>query len=50
MKVLITGANRGIGLAMAKQYADAGHEIMAICRESSDELEAVEARSLRVWI
>jgi NAD(P)-dependent dehydrogenase (short-subunit alcohol dehydrogenase family) len=24
---------------MAKQYADAGHEIMAICRESSDELE-----------
>ncbi len=39
MRVLITGANRGIGLAMAKQYADAGHEIMAICRESSDELE-----------
>lgn len=44
MKVLITGANRGIGLAMAKQYADAGHEIMAICRESSDELEAVASK------
>lgn len=39
MRVLITGANRGIGLAMAKQYSDAGHEVMAICRETCDELE-----------
>lgn len=41
MRVLITGANRGIGLAMAKQFASEGHEIMAICRESSDELAAL---------
>lgn len=39
MRVLITGANRGIGLAMAKQYANAGHEVMAICRETNEELE-----------
>ena len=38
---MITGANRGIGLAMAKQYAQAGHEVMAICRETSEELEAL---------
>ena len=41
MRVLITGANRGIGLAMAKQFASEGHEIMAICRETSDELAAL---------
>lgn len=41
MRVMITGANRGIGLAMAKQYAQAGHEVMAICRETSEELEAL---------
>ena len=42
MRVLITGANRGIGLAMAKQFASEGHEIMAICRETSDELAALD--------
>ncbi|MFT6152924.1 MAG: NAD(P)-dependent dehydrogenase (short-subunit alcohol dehydrogenase family) [Crocinitomicaceae bacterium] len=39
MRVLITGANRGIGLAMAKQYVNAGHDVMAICRETNDEIE-----------
>lgn len=39
MRVLITGANRGIGLAMAKQYVEAGHEVLAVCRETSDEIE-----------
>jgi NAD(P)-dependent dehydrogenase (short-subunit alcohol dehydrogenase family) len=41
MRVLITGANRGIGLAMAKQYVNAGHEVMAICRETNDEIEDI---------
>lgn len=41
MRILITGANRGIGLAMAKQFTEAGHEVIAVCRESSDELEAL---------
>jgi NAD(P)-dependent dehydrogenase (short-subunit alcohol dehydrogenase family) len=39
MRVLITGANRGIGLAMAKQYVNAGHDVMAVCRETNDEIE-----------
>jgi NAD(P)-dependent dehydrogenase (short-subunit alcohol dehydrogenase family) len=30
--VLITGANRGIGLALAQQYAAAGAEVIACCR------------------
>ena len=31
--VLITGANRGIGLQFARQYADAGWRVIATCRE-----------------
>ncbi|WP_283787530.1 SDR family oxidoreductase [Bermanella sp. WJH001] len=37
--VLITGANRGIGLSMAQQYVAQGCEVIAVCRESSDEIE-----------
>ena len=32
-KVLITGANRGIGLEMARQYAAAGWRVHACCRQ-----------------
>lgn len=34
--VLITGANRGIGLELAKRYAAAGHDVLACCREGAD--------------
>ena len=44
MRVLITGANRGIGLAMAKIYNEQGHEVIAVCRESNDEIEALAAQ------
>lgn len=37
--ILITGANRGIGLELAKLYSEQGHSITAVCRESNDELE-----------
>lgn len=37
--VLITGANRGIGLSLAKQYVEKEWEVIAVCRESSDEIE-----------
>lgn len=37
--VLITGANRGIGLSLAKIYVERGNEVIAVCRESSDEIE-----------
>lgn len=33
--VLITGANRGIGLAFATQYAEEGWQVLACCREPS---------------
>ncbi|NVK23357.1 MAG: SDR family oxidoreductase [Gammaproteobacteria bacterium] len=38
---LITGANRGIGLALAQQLADKGCDIIAVCRTSSDEIEQI---------
>ncbi len=35
-KILITGANRGIGLEFARQYAANGWDIIATCRDPSD--------------
>ncbi|MCC5855878.1 MAG: SDR family oxidoreductase [Idiomarina sp.] len=40
--VLITGANRGIGLALTEQYAKAGFQVWAVCRKPSTELQAIE--------
>lgn len=42
--VVITGANRGIGLELARHYARQGCEVIGVCRESSDELRDVAAR------
>jgi NAD(P)-dependent dehydrogenase (short-subunit alcohol dehydrogenase family) len=36
--VCITGANRGIGLELARQYRDRGDQVIAACRKSSDAL------------
>jgi NAD(P)-dependent dehydrogenase (short-subunit alcohol dehydrogenase family) len=38
MNVVITGGNRGIGLALAKQYKAQGAKVYATCRNSCDEL------------
>ena len=34
--VLITGANRGIGLELSKQYLQAGDRVLAYCRHPAD--------------
>jgi NAD(P)-dependent dehydrogenase (short-subunit alcohol dehydrogenase family) len=41
--VLITGANRGIGLEMVSQYEARGDEVIAVCRHSSAELQETGA-------
>lgn len=43
--ILITGANRGIGLALVKQYAQHNYHVLACCRAPSDaiSLEALAA-------
>ncbi|MFL1482646.1 SDR family oxidoreductase [Marinobacter sp. LN3S78] len=43
-QVLITGANRGIGLELARLYAANGWQVIGVCRQTSSELEAVAAR------
>ena len=39
--ILITGANRGIGLEFARQYSADGWEVIATARRSSPELDAL---------
>ncbi|WP_375193756.1 SDR family oxidoreductase [Marinobacter sp.] len=42
--VIITGANRGIGLELARHYAGEGWQVIGVCRQSSGELTEVAAR------
>jgi NAD(P)-dependent dehydrogenase (short-subunit alcohol dehydrogenase family) len=42
--VVITGANRGIGLELARHYAAEGCEVIGVCRQSSEELASVAAQ------
>lgn len=39
--VLITGSNRGIGLALVREYKKRGDTVIATCRHSSPELDAL---------
>tara|TARA_Y100000287_G_scaffold158983_1_gene137165 strand:+ start:998 stop:1663 length:666 start_codon:yes stop_codon:yes gene_type:complete len=41
---LVTGANRGIGLAYCQQLHSRGDEVIAVCRQSSYELDALGVR------
>ncbi|REL36264.1 SDR family oxidoreductase [Thalassotalea euphylliae] len=40
--IVITGANRGIGLAMASIFSDRGDSVYAVCRQSSPALDALD--------
>jgi len=41
LRVAITGANRGIGLALATEATSFGAKVVALCRSSSPELDAL---------
>jgi NAD(P)-dependent dehydrogenase (short-subunit alcohol dehydrogenase family) len=44
MTIIVTGANRGIGLELARQLQARGEDVIAVCRHSSPELEALGVR------
>ncbi len=41
-KLVITGANRGIGLALTKAYCARGDKVYAVCRQTANELSSLE--------
>jgi NAD(P)-dependent dehydrogenase (short-subunit alcohol dehydrogenase family) len=43
-KVMVTGANRGIGLELCRQLMTRGDEVIAVCRTASSELKALNLR------
>ena len=38
---LVTGANRGIGLAYCRQLQARGDQVIAVCRQPSEELNGL---------
>jgi NAD(P)-dependent dehydrogenase (short-subunit alcohol dehydrogenase family) len=50
--ILITGANRGIGLKLSEQFAEDGWQVLACCRNPADagELQALGERGLAVEV
>jgi NAD(P)-dependent dehydrogenase (short-subunit alcohol dehydrogenase family) len=40
--ICITGANRGIGLELARQFKDRGDHVIAACRGPSDEIDNLD--------
>lgn len=41
---VITGANRGIGLEMCRQLIQQNHNVIAVCRQPSEELKNLDVR------
>lgn len=46
--IVITGANRGIGLALCQQFKQLGFAVLALCRESSTELQVLADTRLKI--
>jgi NAD(P)-dependent dehydrogenase (short-subunit alcohol dehydrogenase family) len=44
MNVVLTGGNRGIGLALTKKFLEEGHDVTVLCRQSSPELDELSAK------
>lgn len=44
--VLVTGANRGIGLELCRAFAARGDKVIAVCRHSSSELADLGVRTI----
>ena len=42
--ILVTGANRGIGLELCRIYKEQGGDVIATCRQSSADLDALGVR------
>lgn len=42
-RIVVTGSNRGIGLALVRQLVARGDEVIAVCRTASDALRATGA-------
>lgn len=42
--ILITGANRGIGLELCRQLALRGEQVVAVCRKAGSELQSLDLR------
>ena len=38
---IVTGANRGIGLALCKELSERGYSVTALCRKSNNALDAL---------
>jgi NAD(P)-dependent dehydrogenase (short-subunit alcohol dehydrogenase family) len=47
-RVLVTGANRGIGLEFARQYSAEGWDVVATARSDAPELEVLDVRVERL--
>ncbi len=46
--VLITGANRGVGLALASHYRNTGREVIGVCRGNGDDTAELRQVASRV--